>query len=90
MKPEYSGILYNPTNFPGSLVCRIKLYITVSINYIRHVINIAHIEKYQRTQQQVVCYLVFANAIVLKTAMILTVQNLSWEVVAYQTYHRCF
>lgn len=52
-------------------------------------LNIAHIEKYQRTQQQVVCYLAFGNAIVLKTATILTVQNLSWEVVAYQAYHRC-
>ena len=39
-KLEYSGILYNSTNFPGSLVCRIKLYITLSINYIRHVIII--------------------------------------------------
>jgi TATA-box binding protein (TBP) (component of TFIID and TFIIIB) len=24
IKPEYSDILYNPTNYPGPLVCRIR------------------------------------------------------------------
>ena len=24
IKPEYSNILYNPTHFPGPLVCRIR------------------------------------------------------------------
>ena len=24
IKPEYSDILYNPTHFPGPLVCRIR------------------------------------------------------------------
>ena len=37
IKPEYSAILYNPTHFPGPLVCRIRqipLYITQFIGEI--------------------------------------------------------
>jgi hypothetical protein len=29
VKPEYSDILYNPTHFPGSVVCLIKTGSTV-------------------------------------------------------------
>ena len=41
IKPEYSNILYNPTHFPGPLVCRIRqvpLYIA-RVNCILHTLT---------------------------------------------------
>ena len=35
IKPEYSDILYNPTHFPGPLVCRIRQVLTSCT--IRHI-----------------------------------------------------